>query len=91
MTEGDHCSVSSVRHNESWSQEKYFILSSSVAGCGQSSEGSQGGGGGGGTQLKCKHYRTGGDIRLSQQGDSPDTRWGEETEMLIKHDVMKIL
>merc|ERR550532_3053522 len=40
----------------------------SLAGCGQTSEG-----GGGETQLKCKHYRTGGDIRLSQEEDTPDT------------------
>merc|ERR550532_3161182 len=40
----------------------------SLAGCGHTSDG-----GGGETQLKCKHYRTGGDIRLSQEEDTPDT------------------
>merc|ERR550532_216368 len=40
----------------------------SLAGCGHTSDG-----GGRETQLKCKHYRTGGDIRLSQEADTPDT------------------
>ena len=63
---------SSFLYNESW---KYWALLSSLAGCGQTSEG-----GGGETQLKCKHYRTGGDIRLSQEADTPDTRWGVRSE-----------